>query len=154
MTDTLPGNVPATTTDAALAAVEEQMALFAKNIRASLRDTALCIHPTLQPFGFKFLRMLEQCGPTPAGALAENLVVDKSIISRQARALFDLDLITTQADDDDGRIKYFALTPLAEAKLAEVRANGSARILSRLRGWPADDLTHFAEFLARLNTPD
>jgi DNA-binding MarR family transcriptional regulator len=93
----MPGNVPATTTDTALAVVEEQMALLAKNIRASLRDTALCIHPTLQPFGFKFLRMLERCGPTPAGALAENLVVDKSIISRQARALFDLDLITTQA---------------------------------------------------------
>ena len=70
--------------------------------------------------------------------------------SRTVRPRFD----HHPSDDDDGRIKYFALTPLAEAKLAEVRANDSARILSRLRGWPADDLTHFAEFLARLNTPD
>jgi hypothetical protein len=70
--------------------------------------------------------------------------------SRAVRPRFD----HHPSADDDGRIKYFALTPLAEAKLAEVRANDSARILSRLRGWPADDLTHFAEFLARLNTPD
>ena len=150
----MPVSVPATTTDAALAAVEEQMALLAKNIRASLRDTALCIHPTLQPFGFKFLRMLERCGPTPAGALAENLVVDKSIISRQARALLDLGLIKTQTDVDDGRVKYFALTALAVKKLAEVRAKKSTRLLSRLQNWSGDDLTRFAEMLARLNTPD
>jgi DNA-binding transcriptional ArsR family regulator len=142
----MPGNVPATTTDTALAAVEKQMALLAENIRASLRNTALCIHPTLQPFGFKFLRMLERCGPTTAGALAENLVVDKSIISRQARALFDLDLITTQA-----------MTTTAESNISHSppgRGETGRGILSRLRGWPADDLTHFAEFLARLNTPD
>jgi DNA-binding MarR family transcriptional regulator len=144
----------AITTDAAVAAVEEQMGLLANNIRASMRDSALCIHPTLQPFGLKFLRTLERCGPTTAGTLAENMVVDKSIISRQARALHDLGLIATQSDDDDGRVKFFALTPLALQKLAEVRANKSARMLSRLHNWPADDLTRFAELLARLNTPD
>ena len=142
------------TTDAAVAAVEEQMTVLAGNIRASMRDSALFVHPTLQPFGLKFLRMLERCGPTHAGALAEILVVDKSIISRQARALIDLGLIATQADDDDGRVKYFALTPLAVAKLAEVRANKTTRVLSRLHNWPAEDLTRFAELLARLNTPD
>jgi DNA-binding MarR family transcriptional regulator len=142
------------TTDAAVAAVEEQMTVLAGNIRASMRDTALFIDPTLQPFGLKFMRMLERCGPTHAGALAETLVVDKSVISRQARALYDLGLITTQADNDDGRVKYFALTPLAVHKLAEARASKSPRVLSRLQTWSGDDLTRFAEFLARLNTAD
>ncbi|WP_104127172.1 MarR family winged helix-turn-helix transcriptional regulator [Cryobacterium sp. Y57] len=142
------------TTDAAVAAVEEQMTVLAGNIRVSMRDTALFIDPTLQPFGLKFMRTLERCGPTHASALAENLVVDKSIISRQARALLDLGLIKTQTDVDDGRVKYFALTPLAVKKLAEVRANKSTRLLSRLQNWSGDDLTRFAELLARLNTPD
>ncbi|TFD85993.1 MarR family winged helix-turn-helix transcriptional regulator [Cryobacterium serini] len=142
------------TTDAAVAAVEEQMTVLAGNIRASMRDTALFIDPALQPFGLKLLRTLERCGPTHAGALAENLVVDKSIISRQARALHDLGLIKTQTDDDDGRVKYFALTPLAVKKLAEVRASKSTRLLGRLQNWSGDDLTRFAELLARLNTPD
>jgi len=142
------------TTDAAVAAVEEQMTVLAGNIRASMRDAALFIDPSLQPFGLKLMRTLERCGPTPAGALAENLVVDKSIISRQARALHDLGLIKTQTDNDDGRVKHFALTPLAVKKLAEVRANKSTRLLGRLHNWSGEDLTRFAELLARLNTPD
>ena len=144
----------AASTDAAIAEVEEQMSMLAGHIRTSMRDAAVSIDPALQPFGLKLLRVLARCGPTHASALAESLVVDKSVISRQARLLQDLGLIEMQTDPDDGRARFFALTPTAVDKIAEVRANNKVRMRRRLGDWPTEDLTQFAAFLGRLNTPD
>lgn len=143
-----------TGTDAAIAEVEEQMSALAGHIRTSMRDAAVSIDPALQPFGLRLLRVLARCGPTHASALAESLVVDKSVISRQTRLLQNLGLIEMQTDPDDGRARFFALTPTAADKIAEVRANNKVRMQRRLGNWPTEDLMQFAAFLGRLNTPD
>jgi hypothetical protein len=63
---------------AAIAEVEEQMSVLAGHIRTSIRDAAVRVDPTLQPFGLKVLRMLNRCGPLHAGSLADHLFVDRS----------------------------------------------------------------------------
>ena len=143
-----------TGTDAAIAEVEEQMSVLAGHIRTSMRDAAVSIDPALQPFGLKLLRVLARRGPTHASALAESLVVDKSVISRQTSLLQNLGLIEMQTDPDDGRARFFALTPTAVDKIAEVRANNKVRMQRRLGSWPTEELMQFAAFLGRLNTPD
>lgn len=137
---------------AAIDRVEEQMSLLAANFRASVRDAALVIDPSLQPFGLKLLRLLARCGPLHAGAAADALLVDKSMISRQARLLEDLGLLELQADPDDGRARFLAVTPVAAGKLAEAHANDKVMILNRLSGWSTEDLEQLASLLARLNT--
>ena len=138
-------------TELAIAELEEQMSTLVGRVRANLRDAALAIDPLLQPFGLKMLRMLSKNGPMHSGALADALFVDKSVISRQARALEELGFIETQPDPHDGRVRILALTPDASARIAEGRASDKAQTTSKLRQWPVGDLRQFAEFIGRLN---
>ena len=142
------------TTAAAIAEVEEQMNILAGLIRRSIRDAAVSIDPALQPFGLKVLGLLSRCGPTHASAVAEAMVVDRSVVSRQAAQLQELGLIEVQTDPSDGRARFLSLTPLAERKLAEMRAGNKAPVRRRLGTWPEDDLRQFAALIARLNEPE
>lgn len=142
------------TTAAAIAEVEEQMNILAGLIRRSIRDAAVSIDPALQPFGLKVLGLLSRCGPTHASGVAEALVVDRSVVSRQAAQLQELGLIEVQTDPSDGRARFLALTPLAERKLAEMRAGNKALVRRRLGAWPEEDLRQFAALIARLNAPE
>ncbi len=145
---TLAGDTPE------LARVEAQMAMLATNIRASTRDTAAVIDPTLEPFGLALLRVLARRGESHASVVAELLAVDKSMISRQAKLLCALGLVETSVDPSDGRARFLALTPLANEKLAEVRRNQTALVHRRLSRWTPADLDVFAALLERLNEPD
>lgn len=139
---------------AAIAEVEEQMNILAGLIRRSIRDAALSVDPALQPFGLKVLGLLSRCGPTHASSVAEALVVDRSVVSRQAAQLQELGLIKVQTDPSDGRARVLALTPVAERKLAEMRAGNTAMVQRRLGSWPEEDVRQFAALIARLNTPE
>jgi DNA-binding MarR family transcriptional regulator len=137
----------------AIGAVEVQMGELAGNIRASLRDAAVCVDPALAPFGLKVLRVLARSGPMHASAVADNLFVDRSVISRQARQLEELGLIELQADPTDGRARFLALTSEALERLSTARATDSLLSHSRLSTWSVDDLHRFAGYIARLNDP-
>ena len=140
-------------TAAAIAEVEQEMSILAGHIRASMRDAALCIDPSLQPFGLKVLRLLSRSGPMHASAVAGALYVDKSVISRQAKVLCGLGLVETQVDPEDGRARFLAVTPSAVRKLAEVRAGDTAIIHRRLSRFSPEDLHRLTALLAQLNTP-
>ena len=138
---------------AAIAEVEEQLSVLAGLIRASMRDAALFIDASLQPFAFKLLRHIERYGPTHSSAVAAALYVDKSVISRQAKQLCELGLVRTELDPADGRARFLAVTDLARAKLDAVRNGETAIVHKRLSAWPTDDLHQLAALLAQLNTP-
>jgi len=135
---------------AAIAAVEEQLGRLVSHVRASVRDAAAAIDPALQPFGLKLLRLLARCGPLHAGAAAEALIVDKSVISRQVRALEDLKLLELQPDPADGRVRILALTPFGSEQLALARMKDKEMVHRRLGAWPNEDLNQLATLLARL----
>jgi DNA-binding MarR family transcriptional regulator len=139
-------------TRAAIAGVEEQLGRLVALMGASIRDAATAIDPALQPFGLKLLRLLARCGPIHAGAAAEALMVDKSVISRQVRALEDLKLLELQPDSADGRVRILALTAFGAEELQRARAKDKAMAYSRLSSWPVEDLNQLASLLARLNS--
>ncbi|MFT2817198.1 MarR family winged helix-turn-helix transcriptional regulator [Leifsonia sp. A12D58] len=138
-------------TEQAIAELEEQMATLVGRVRLNLRDAALAIDPLLQPFGLKMLRMLSKSGPMHSGALADALFVDKSVISRQARALEELGFVETHPDPHDGRARIIALTPDAGKRIAAARASDKANTTNKLRQWPVEDLKQFADYIGRLN---
>ena len=141
-------------TAAAIRNVEEEMLVLAGHVRAGLRDAALGIDPALTPFGLTLLRLLNRCGPTHAGAAAEALFVDRSVISRQARQLEALGLTTLEVDPNDRRARYLALTPEAVRKLAGTAANDRVLINKSLGSWSPADLNQFAGYIARLNNAE
>jgi DNA-binding MarR family transcriptional regulator len=143
------GTAELTTADA-VRKVEEQMHALAGFVRTSVRDAALSVDPALRPFGLKLLRTLARNGPTHASALADILLVDRSVISREARQLEQLGLIELQVDPHDGRARYLALTPKATRSSAVTE---KFPIFTRLNTWPTEDIHLFATLLERLNNP-
>lgn len=139
---------------AAIAEVEEQMTVLATNIRSSMRDAAAGVHPALQPFGLKLLRLLARCGPTHASVVADALFVDRSAVSRQVRQLEELGLLELQVDPEDGRARFLTLSELATRKLAKMQHGDEVLIRKRLRTWSPADLHTFAQLIARLNDSD
>ncbi|RJT85229.1 MarR family transcriptional regulator [Cryobacterium melibiosiphilum] len=133
--------------------VVEEMNVLASSIRASQREGAARIDPRLQAFGLRILRQLSRNGPTHASGLATLLAVDKSVISRHTKPLCELGLVETQPDPNDGRAHFLAVTPLAVAKLDELRAGDTAIVHRRLSSWSTEDLHELRRLLAQLNTP-
>lgn len=150
-TDAAPTDAAAPTTDQAIADVEGQLSALFNRVRAGWKDYAANVHPELQPAGYKILGNLVRGGPTHAGALAEQLHTDKSVISRQVRLMEQLGLVESTADATDGRSRVLAATPLAIDKVTAVRRDNQARLYELLRTWPEEDIRKFAELLGRLS---
>jgi DNA-binding MarR family transcriptional regulator len=97
------------------------------------------------------LKCLHSAGPMRASSLAECVHSDPSTVSRQVAALVKEGLLERQADPEDGRASILALTPKADAVLADhdrVRLEHFARVLD---GWSDSDLRRFATLLRRFN---
>lgn len=91
-------------------------------------------------------------GPMRASALAESLRSDPSTVSRQVAALVKDGLLERRADPADGRASLLALTPKADAVLADhdsIRRQYFAHVLD---GWNDTDLRRFATLLARFTS--
>lgn len=140
------------TADAAIASVEEQFAIMFAGVKVRMRDRARAVHPELQPVGYTILTTLTLSGPTHAGALAELLGTDKSIISRQARLLEQLGLLEREPDPADGRATFLKATADAVRRVAEVHAQQRELLYEGLRGWDVNDLEQLSRLLARINS--
>lgn len=134
---------------AALGAIEDQLAELVGRIRSDVRDAAVDVHPALQPFGLKVLRLIASRGALQPSAIARALFVDRSVISRQVTQLCELGLAELQTDAEDGRVRMVATTPLGRERLDDVRG-ADWSISSRLDSWTSDDIRRVTELLARL----
>jgi DNA-binding MarR family transcriptional regulator len=88
-------------------------------------------------------------GPMRASAVADGLQSDPSTVSRQVAALVKEGLLERRSDPADGRASLLALTPMADAVLAEhdrIRLKYFAQLLD---GWSDADLRRFAGMLSR-----
>lgn len=136
--------------DDAFAAVENTFAVLFQEMKVFWKDAAASVHPDLQPFAFKVLSTVATAGPVQAGMLADQLVVDKSVVSRQSHILEGFGLLECSPDPSDGRARILSVSELGRERLARVRDGQKAILHERLAGWQPDDLRDFAEHLRRL----
>lgn len=143
---------PATRTarDDEIAAVEEQLRSLFVRVRAVWKEAAAAVHPDLQPVGYKILSAVVRRGPMHAGAIAESLEIDKSVVSRQVRQLEALGLATSAPDPSDGRARIIEPTPVAIERVGRRSSRMQQQLYAQLRTWPADDVGELARLLARL----
>lgn len=138
--------------DQAIAEVEEQLGMLFGRVRLFWKEAAVQIHPDLQPVGYKILGTIVRLGETTAGALAEQLETDKSVISRQVRMLEDAGLVDSRADDRDGRARVLSPTPAAVERVTAVRTEQRDRLRSVLRSRPEEDVRTFASILTLISS--
>lgn len=137
-------------TDAAIAEVEAQLGVLFSRVRTIWKEGAQRVHPDLQPVAYKLLATLVRSGSCHAGALADMLATDKSVISRQVKFMEELGLIESAPDPADGRARILTATPKAVEKITAIQETNQARVRAKLGDWTPEDLSHFAALLARL----
>ncbi|MGO4594700.1 MarR family winged helix-turn-helix transcriptional regulator [Leifsonia sp. 2TAF2] len=142
---------PGQASDAAISDVEEQFTRLFNQVSIAMRDRAQRIHPELQPGSYKLLTAIVRSGPIHAGALADMLYTDKSVISRQVKLLEDMGFVERKTDPEDRRASFIAATPEAIEKVNEVRAADQATLYRSLRRWSDEDVRRLAGLLERLN---
>ena len=139
-----------TATDDEIASVEEQLRLLFARVRLVWKEAAAAVHPDLQPVGYKILSALVHRGRMHAGAIADVLEIDKSVVSRQVKHLEALGLAQSIADPDDGRARFIEATPDAIASVGQRRSRMQQRLYGRLRTWSGEDVDVLGSLLGRL----
>lgn len=139
-------------TDDEIASVEEQLRLLFVRVRAVWKEAAAAVHPDLQPMGYKILSAIVRRGPMHAGAIADALEIDKSVVSRQVKHLEQLGLATVVSDPDDRRARFVQPTERAIESLGQKGSRMQRQLYAKLREWPADDVEQLARLLARLTS--
>lgn len=137
--------------DETIAQVEEQLGVLFGRARATWKDAAAQIHPELQPVGYKILLSIVRHGEANAYLLAQQLDTDKSVVSRQVRVLEETGLVTSRADERDGRARVLTPTPLAVDRVQAVRSAQQERLRTLLRSRPIDEVRVFASTLTLIN---
>src|SRR4029453_4912821 len=92
-------------TDDEIASVEEQLRLLFVRARALWKEAAAAVPPELQPVGYKILSAIVHRGRMHAGAIADVLEIDKSVVSRQVKNLEPLGLAQSVTAPHAGRAR-------------------------------------------------
>ncbi len=129
-----------TEADAEFADFQGHLSLIFSRARSLWKESAAHIHPDLQPSGYKMLAFIARVGSSNAHEIAERFEIDKSMISRQVRALEDLGLLQSRPHDEDGRQRVLTATPMACGALAELRADHANRLRSALAELTQDEI--------------
>jgi DNA-binding MarR family transcriptional regulator len=146
------GPVTRTAADDEIAAVEEQLRLLFVRVRAVWKEAAAAVHPELQPVGYKILSAIVHRGRMHAGAIADVLEIDKSVVSRQVKHLESLGLAQSVADPEDRRARFIEATPSAIESVGQRGSRMHRKLHEQLRAWPGDDVAQLARLLERLTS--
>ena len=95
------------------------------------------------------LRQVANNGPMRASAIADYLHSDPSTVSRQVATMVKDGLLERRADPEDGRASILALTPKADAVIAEHEHLRRTHFAEMLSNWTERDLSRFATLLRR-----
>lgn len=104
----------------------------------------------LAPNQLSLLSMLDSLGEARLADVAEQHLVDPSVISRQVAGLEQAGLVSRRPDPADRRATLVSLTDGGRTALAETRRLRTSRISAALRGWEAEDVAQLAGQLGRI----
>jgi DNA-binding MarR family transcriptional regulator len=109
------------------------------------------LYGDLPAFGWALLAPLERDGEQRCSALAADLGVDGSVVSRQVAALERAGYVARRPDPLDGRASLIGLSEAGAAAMArtrEVRGEWAAAALADWTDEEAENLCHLLERLA------
>ncbi|MDT3425711.1 DNA-binding MarR family transcriptional regulator [Paenibacillus forsythiae] len=108
-------------------------------------------HGGLDRSSYTLLYHLSNRGNIGVKALAEELGLDTSTISRQTSVLESKRYLERIPDPQDGRSSYFQITELGSRKLDEARKIRLDRYGQIFEDWSPQECRTFGDMLARLN---
>ncbi|MBM0278121.1 MarR family winged helix-turn-helix transcriptional regulator [Micromonospora tarensis] len=134
-----------------LGRIETEVALLMRFGEATRRATGTAEHRVLDRAAYVILRHLDSAGPQNVSALAAQLNLDGSTVTRQVSALQRDGLITRAPDPTDGRGTVISPTPTGLQRMAAVQTARTRLYGDMLADWSDDDRATLAALLGRLN---
>lgn len=131
--------------------VEGQFATMFVNARNSLRARAAAINPQLSPIGYKVLAIIWRDGARQQGCVAEEMDIDKALMSRTIKQLEQFGLVERSIDPSDGRAMLVSMTAQARESFHATVARARSVLHDRLADWDIDEVRRFTDLLAKLN---
>jgi DNA-binding MarR family transcriptional regulator len=132
-------------------AVEREVAVMFRRGRARSAAMSRMVHPKLEGMAYSLLAHLYDAGQVRVTDVGAHFGVGKATISRQIKALEELDLVTREPDPLDRRAWLLSLTEDGAARYARAHDARLASFRAMLGTWDPADLSRFAELLARFN---
>lgn len=120
-------------------------------VRTHWHELTADLHPELTRGTVPTLLAISRHGPITATELANHLTADKTIVSKQVGQLKRLGLLNTDACDEDRRITYLSVSPLAQQRIDEVRDVIAERYRERFAGWSDGEIDDLRDTLHRFN---
>jgi DNA-binding MarR family transcriptional regulator len=108
------------------------------------------VYGELPSFGWALLVPLERDGEQRCSALAAEVGVDVSVVSRQVAALERAGHVQRRPDPHDGRASLIRLSESGAAALTQTRAVRSGWAADALAGWDEDDARRLGDLVERL----
>ncbi|MFJ2081850.1 MarR family winged helix-turn-helix transcriptional regulator [Micromonospora chokoriensis] len=134
-----------------LGRIETEVALLMRFGEATRRATGTAEHRVLDRAAYVILRHLDNFGPQNVSALAAQLNLDGSTVTRQVSALQRDGLITRTPDPSDGRGTVISATTAGLQRMAAVRSARTRLYGDMLADWSDEDRATLAALLGRLN---
>jgi DNA-binding MarR family transcriptional regulator len=100
--------------------------------------------------GFTALAVVHLHGPVRVSEIAQRLVVDMSVASRQVNALIQAGYVERQPDENDARATLLTITSEGSRVLEESHRRMVHAFGRVLEGWSAEDVAALAGGLERL----
>ena len=140
-----------TADESVIQTIETEVALLLRRAEATRRSSPEAEHRALDRAAYVILRQLEASGDTNVGALASQLGLDGSTVTRQVAAMERDGLVERRRDPSDGRGTLIVATAHGRARLRSVR-HARAELYERvLADWSTADRASLAVLLHRFN---
>ncbi len=130
--------------------LEEAFAQLMGEFRRVWAQAAAAASPGMLPGTYKTLGAVARLGPVTLSTLAEKLIADKGLLSRQVTELEAVDMIVRSADPDDGRVRLIEITPHGRERLTAAREPYQRMLLTALGDWPLSSIDRLTSLIHAL----
>ena len=150
--DTMTSSLPSPKRAEAISAVEGEFVQMINRFRRLIARRAEGISPGLLPGAYKVFSTIAQSGPFTASALVDQLVLDKSQLSRTIADLEKRGLVERHPDPRDRRAHLLSVTAEGRARYDALHeSHDSLNMRAKLDEWRVEDIRRLADFLHALN---
>ena len=136
--------------DDALVRVERSFHRLGAISKQAARAQATHAHPEMRPAGWIVFRVVSMLEPVPVADIIAETCMDKSVVSRQLKALREGGLIDVDRDPEDARVVVVRTSELGRARADAVRGVLRSRYRTAFDEWDASDVQTLADLLERL----
>ena|GEM_PF-1502802 len=131
--------------------IQFQVAIFARRMEQIRIAGAADGRPTMDRAAFLMLNRLAWMGPVGVKALAKEMGIDSSTVTRQVAPLVEGGLVERVPNPADGRAVLLELSEDGHRALEETRSIREERMRQILADWPEEERETFCALLTRFN---